>query len=208
MIFTPLLNKQLETMKKSMLLAIVLLTTAHVFGQEGTDRIFKPFKVDVSAGFALPLSGGNGAKGGLLFAVEPKYAVAEQFAIGIRFEGAIMARAVIDNGTEVIGEAQANGSYLLTGDYYFNNNNFRPFLGAGVGLFSVAGAAVNSSNPVQEEDVYTENNFGAMIRGGFEAGHFRFGIEYNIAGKTSFSPNNDYLGFKLGVCLGGGRYSR
>lgn len=195
-------------MKKSILLAVVFLTAAQVFGQDASERIFKPFKVDVSAGFALPLSGGNGAKGGLLFAIEPKYAVVEKLAVGIRFEGAIMARAVVDNGMEVIGEAQANGSYLLTGDYYFNNNSFRPFLGGGVGLFKVAGAAVNSNDPLQEEDVYTENNFGGMIRGGFEAGHFRFGIEYNIAGKTSFSPNNDYLGFKLGVCLGGGRYKR
>lgn len=193
-------------MKKFLIVTIAIFTGAAAYAQQENDRIFKPFKVDVSAGFALPLSGGNGAKGGLLFAIEPKYAVAEQISIGLRFEGAIMARAVIDNGTEVIGEAQGNGSYLLTGDYYFNNNNFRPFLGAGVGLFNVAGAAVNSNDPLQEDDVYTENNFGGMIRGGFEAGHFRFGIEYNIAGKTSFSPNNDYLGFKLGVCFGGGRY--
>jgi outer membrane protein X len=195
-------------MKKSISLIALLFVASAVISQESNPdgRIFKPFKVDVSAGFALPLSGGNGAKGGFLFAIEPKYAVIEQLSVGLRFEGAIMARAVIDNGTEVIGEAQANGSYLATGDYYFSNKGFRPFLGGGLGLFSVAGAAVNSSDPLQEEDVYTENNFGGMIRGGFEAGHFRFGIEYNIAGKTSFSPNNDYLGFKLGVCLGGGRY--
>ena len=32
----------------------------------------KPFKIDVSFGYAIP--GGSGAKGGVLFAVEPKYA--------------------------------------------------------------------------------------------------------------------------------------
>lgn len=192
---------------KSLLAAFIgVFSFISVSAQDEPIRIFKPFKVDASLGFALPLSGGNGSKGGVLFAIEPKYAVIEQISIGLRFEGAIMARAVIDNGNEVIGEAQANGSYLLTGDYYFNNNNFRPFLGAGAGLFNIAGAAVNSNDPLEEEDVYTDSNFGFMLRGGFEAGHFRLGIEYNIAGKTSFSPNNDYLGFKLGVCFGGGRY--
>jgi hypothetical protein len=195
-------------MKRLFAAFVGVLSFIGASAQEENDRIFKPFKVDVSLGFALPMGGGSGAKGGALFAVEPKYAVVENIAVGLRLEGAAMARAVIDNGTEVIGEAQVNGSYLLTGDYYFSNNTFRPFLGAGAGLYSIAGAAVNSNDPVQEEDILTANNFGAMIRGGFEAGHFRLGIEYNIAGKTNFSSNNDYLGFKIGVCIGGGRYNK
>ncbi len=196
------MKKLLMTIGSAMLYLLVAAQS------ENSDRIFKPFKVDVSAGFALPMSGGNGAKGGVLFAVEPKYAVVEQIAVGLRMEVAGMARAVVDNGTEIVGEAQANGSYLLTGDYYFSNNNFRPFLGAGAGLFSIAGAGFNSDDPLQEDDIFKENNFGVMLRGGFEAGHFRLGVEYNIAGKTSFSSNNDYLGFKVGVCFGGGRFKK
>jgi outer membrane protein X len=199
-------NNKLQFMKGLIAGIFGVLSFVGASAQSESERIFKPFKVDVSLGFALPMGGGTGAKGGVLFAIEPKYAVVEQIAVGIRMEGAGMARAVIDNGTEVVGEAQLNGSYLLTGDYYFSNNTFRPFLGAGAGLYSIAGAAVNSNDPLQEEDVFTERNFGVMLRGGFEAGHFRLGIEYNIAGKTSFSTNNDYLGFKLGVCIGGGRY--
>jgi hypothetical protein len=42
-----------------------------------------------------------------------------------------------------------------------------------------------------------------MLRGGFEFGHFRAGLEYNIIGER-----NNYLGIKLGVCFGGGRLER
>lgn len=175
--------------------------------QETTDRIFKPFKVDVSIGYALPV-GGTGSKAGLLFVVEPKYAVMEQLSVGLRLEGAAMARGVIANGSTVEGDVQVNGSYLLTGDYYFSNHTLRPFAGAGFGLFSIAGAYVSSNTSTTNSDVLIDNNFGGMFRAGFEAGHFRLGVEYNIVGKTDFSLNNNYIGFKLGVCIGGGRYNK
>jgi outer membrane protein X len=41
-------------------------------------------------GYAIPA--GTGAKGGVLFAVEPKYAVIPNLSLGVRFEGAVMAR--------------------------------------------------------------------------------------------------------------------
>gem|GEM_PF-4978785 len=43
-----------------------------------------------------------------------------------------------------------------------------------------------------------------MFRGGFEAGHFRFGIEYNLVGSTNFSPKNNYISFKVGCFSGAG----
>lgn len=184
-----------------------LLFSSVSFAQEQAatrTRMFKPFKVDVSLGFALPMESGTGTKAGLLFVVEPKYAVADQFALGLRLEGAAMARGVIVNNDEFEGDVQVNGSYLLTGDYYLSNKGFRPFLGAGAGLFTVAGAYVSSGN--SNTDVLTDNKFGGMFRAGFEASHFRLGIEYNLVGKTDFSLKNNYMGFKLGICIGGGRY--
>jgi hypothetical protein len=200
-------------MKKMFAATLMVLSTlffsSAAFGQEAAatrTRLFKPFKVDVSLGFALPMESGTGSKGGLLFVVEPKYAVADQFALGLRLEGAAMARGVTVNDDEFEGDLQLNGSYLITGDYYLSNKGFRPFLGAGAGLFTVAGTYVSSGN--SNNDILTGNKLGGMFRTGFEARHFRLGIEYNLVGKTDFSLKNNYMGFKLGICIGGGRYRK
>ena len=178
-----------------------------------SDSDLKPFKVDISLGYAIP--GGSGAKGGVLFAVEPKYAVMSQLAVGLRMEAAVIARF---SGYDVDGyptnaSVKAAGSYLVTGDYYFTDNySFRPFAGAGAGIFTLASAEVNST----EEGVSAGSKFGGMIRGGIEMSHFRLGIEYNLVPKTKFTgfdnngdpstltSKNSYLGIKLGVCIGGG----
>jgi len=54
-----------------------------------------------------------------------------------------------------------------------------------------------------------------MLRGGFEAGKFRFTAEYNIIGKTELEDlegdviadiPNSYLGISVGMFFGGGRW--
>lgn len=183
--------------------------------QESAGAAFKPFKVDVSVGYAIP--GGEGAKGGVLFALEPKYAVIPSLSVGIRAEAAVVARfsGYDETGAPLDVSVKAAGSYLATGDYYLMSSySFRPFVGAGVGIFSLAGADVNSTS----SNVSGGSKFGGMTRIGFEASHFRFGFEYNIVPKTTFegydengdyqtglTSNNNYIGIKLGVCFGGGK---
>lgn len=175
----------------------------------------KPFKVDVSLGYAIP--GGTGSKGGILFAIEPKYAVIPNLSLGLRLEGAVVARfgGYDQDGNINDVSVEASGSYLLTGDYYFKDNySFRPFAGAGLGAFSIASVEATTTTG----SVSGGTKFGGMARAGFEAGHFRLGIEYNIVPKTTFdgydengnpttglTSNNSYIGIKLGVCIGGGR---
>ncbi len=168
------------------------------------DLTFKPFKFDIAMGYAHP-GGGGGAKGGLLFAFEPKYALNDNLTLGLRMEAAVMVRANVDaNGEEVTGDAKASASYLATADYYFNTNSFRPFAGVGTGLYRTATADLSTTTT--EEDVHSANKFGFAPRVGFEYGHFRTAIEYNVAGKTG-KINNNYLGVKLGFFIGGGRVS-
>ncbi len=193
-------------MKKIILVVAIFFVAIAVNAQTENERIFKPFKVDVSVGYALPLGGSASTKAGVLFVVEPKYAVAEQFAVGLRLEVAAMARGTVIGGTEFEGQVQGNASYLATGDYYFSNNKFRPFVGAGAGLYKIGSAGFNSADSIIQTEVPTANKFGFMFRGGFEVGHLRLGIEYNAIGKSKFSENNSYIGFKLGICIGGGRY--
>lgn len=197
-----------KTLQLMLLSAGLMLGSAAMAQEEESGRIFKPFKVDVSLGYALPMGSGTGSRGGALFVIEPKYAIVDQFALGLRLEGAAMARGVVVNGDQFEGDVQVNGSYLITGDFYLSNRGFRPFIGAGTGLYSVAGAYVSSSTTTTDADVLTDNNFGGMFRAGFEAGHFRLGVEYNLVGKTDFSLDNNYMGFKLGLCIGGGRRNK
>jgi outer membrane protein X len=180
--------------------------------------VIKPFKVDLSAGYAIP--GGSGSKGGVLFVIEPKYAVMSSLAVGLRMEAAVVARF---NGYDVNGAPQdvsvkASGSYLATADYYFTDNySFRPFAGAGAGIFTLASIESNSGSG----EVSAGSKFGGMLRAGIEISHFRIGVEYNIVPKTTFTgydsegnltsgltSNNSYVGIKLGVCFGGGPRSR
>jgi outer membrane protein X len=202
-------------MKKLFFAAAILCAAFSATAQKhGDDEgTFKKFKVDVSAGYALPI-GGTGSKGGVLFVVEPKYAIMDQLSIGLRLEGAVtVAGADFSTGTaNSTASAKASSSYLLTGDYYVNNSDLRPFVGAGVGLFKTAGVALSSTNP----NYATGSKFGGMIRAGVEYKHARFGVEYNMVGKSDvaaypagsnngYSIKNSYVGIKLGVCIGGGR---
>ena len=175
----------------------------------------KPFKCDVSLGYAIP--GGSGSKGGVLFAVEPKYNVMSQLAVGLRLEGALVARvgSTYDQyGNPESISVKLSSSYLATGDYYFTNNyNLRPFAGAGAGIFLLAGVESNQSSG----EVSSGSKFGGMLRAGVEISHFRIGFEYNLVPKTTFTgwdadgnmitgltSKNSYIGIKLGACFGGG----
>ena len=162
--------------------------------------VFKPFKVDFAFGYAVP--SGDGTKGGILFAIEPKYAFNDNITAGLRMEGAVMAQAQVDQATGEMksGSVKANASYVATGDYYFTTNTFRPFAGVGAGIYSVASADLNN----ETGDVKAGKKFGFMPRAGFEVGHFRTAIEYNFVGKTG-AINNNYLSIKLGFFIGGGR---
>jgi opacity protein-like surface antigen len=190
-----------------LLLALGTIVSFSAISQESN---FKPFKVDVSLGYAIP--GGSGAKGGVLFAFEPKYAVANSITLGLRMEAAIVARGFSGTGDEIDEvDVKAAGSYLLTGDYYFTENrSFRPFAGAGAGIFSLAAASIYDNG--NSAAVGASSKFGGLIRTGFEAGHFRLGVEYNMVPNTNLATEgsekviskNSYIGIKLGVCIGGG----
>jgi len=188
-------------MKKqfSILTVLFLLFSFAIQAQDAktSGRIFKKFKVDVSLGYAMPQeSGGSGTKAGVLFAIEPKYAVMDELSVGLRMEGAVMAN-LDKNGQS--GNAKANYSYLATGDYYFSNKRFRPFGGIGAGVYTFANVDLNSNNS-SLNNIPVSSQFGFMARGGFEYGHLRLGVEYNFVAQKS-----GYLGLKIGAVIGGGR---
>jgi outer membrane protein X len=194
-------------MKKLLLFTVILLSIHFAKAQE-----FSPFKVDLAVGGAIPQ--GSGAKGGVLFALEPKYAVISRLSVGLRLEAAIMARGfVASDGSYASADVSASASYMVTGDYYYSNRTFRPFTGIGIGAYSFANATINN----QTVGTSSGAKFGTMVRSGFEVSHFRFAVEYNIVGKntqsvddgsggkTTITSKNSYMGVKIGFFIGGGR---
>ncbi len=185
-------------MKRQLLIltALFLVASVTVHAQDANTAVtFKKFKVDVSLGYASPQESGPGTKAGLLFAIEPKYAVMNDLSVGIRMEAAVMANVSKDGSS---GNAKANYSYLATGDYYFSDKRFRPFLGAGAGIYTFA--SVDLSSDVSASSIPVSSKFGFMTRAGFEYGHLRIGAEYNFVGDKM-----GYLGLKIGAVIGGGR---
>ncbi len=185
---------------------------------------YKPVKVGLGLGYASP--GGDGAKGGVLLYLEPAYRVNDQIAVGLRLETAVMARGVTvtSGGTSVTSDAEvkANASYTVNGQYYFSNNNFRPFAGLGLGIYSLASASVSVSGGGSSASASAAaSKFGFYPRLGFDVGHFTMQIEYNIIPSTTdeitvssgtsgtsvltSESKNSYLGIKAGFFIGGGK---
>ncbi|MDR1886479.1 MAG: hypothetical protein LBQ70_01055 [Prevotellaceae bacterium] len=162
---------------------------------------FKPFRVDGGLGYGIPV--GDNYDAGLTFYLEPKYAVLDKIAVGLRWEGSLFAGATDD---ETSASASLSSGYLVTGDYYFNNNKFRPFAGIGLGLHRIAGASASINVGAEEVELSTEGktNFGGLIRAGADFAHMRLTLSYNYAGKIG-DETHHYLGVTFGFFIGGGR---
>ena len=193
-----------------------LIATIYLFlfvvvsnGQNETSRIFQPFRVDLGTGYALPLGGRAANNGGWLFSIEPKYGISDNVGLGLRMEISWLERtSPMSSGTEV-GTGQGHYSFTFTGDYYLNTNKFRPFIGGGSGFDILGGATVSNSKKTDVTNWYdNETKFCYMLRAGFEAGLFRFGVEYNGVGDSNSSPYNNYIGFKVSGLVGGNRIKR
>ena len=202
-------------MKNLLTVGLALLCFSFAKAQN-SDRIFKPFKLDLALGYASPE--GSGSKAGVLFAIEPKYAVMDEFWVGLRIETAVTARGYdAPNGSFSSGNVAASASYVFTGDYYFSNGGFRPFVRLGPGIYTLAHGTFDSYSGTSAVSSTATTKFGGMVRAGFETGHFRLGIEYNLIGNTNenatddvgnaviLTSKNSYLGIKLGAFILGGR---
>lgn len=212
-------------MKKIFMLVafFAVLGTATVQAQN-----YKAFRVGLGVGYAAPA--GDGAKGGVLFYLEPSYRVTDALAVGLKAEAAVMLRGgtYTQNGvvTAASGSVSAAGSYTLNGQYYFMDGGFRPFAGLGFGIYSLASASFSASTTgttttsTSAEASATTSKFGFYPRVGFDAGHFTLNLEYNVIGASkntvsvtsggtvttgTSETKNNYLGFRLGFFIGGGK---
>jgi outer membrane protein W len=197
-------------MKKiTTVVAIILFAAVAVNAQE-----FKKFRVGIGAGYAKP--GGEGSGGGVMWALEPGYRVTDQILANLRIEGAAVIRGTAD-ATSASLEVAGIRSYTLNGQYFFSTNDFRPFVGVGVGMFSLAAAKIEAtSSGSAGEAAAAETKFGFYPRLGFDFKHFNITIDYNFIPPTEATVTNgtttvdtefknSYIGFRIGGYFGGGR---
>ncbi|MBR8534370.1 outer membrane beta-barrel protein [Carboxylicivirga sediminis] len=188
-------------MKKVLLLVAVLV--AGIASANAQSENYKAFKVDAGALYAIP--GGDGVKSGAGFYIEPKYNLTDNIALGLKMEWAVMGADDVD-GMSV--DISALGSYQVTGDYYFGDSKVRPFVGLGAGIYSM-GTMEYSAVDAMDGNMGTldyGSKFGFAPRAGLLMGHFRLGLEYNvITGIDSALDSRNYLSFKVGFEIGGGK---
>jgi hypothetical protein len=148
----------------------------------------------------------SGGEGGALLYIEPGYRATNTILIGLRLESAIISRGLDGTDKDVTGDATSNASYTLNGQFYFNDQYVRPFVGAGFGLFSLAALEYNAGSEVQSASAVTR--FGFYPRIGLDIGHLNLTLDYNIVPRTEITGGgeikNCYLGIRAGFSIGGG----
>ncbi len=144
-------------------------------------------------------------------AVEPKYNVTDNLAIGLRIEGVGLAtESVVLGGTNLSLGGRAVVAVLAKGDLYLGDGDVRPFLGCGAGLYRQGAVSTSALGSVSE--AYT--GFGVMPQLGVNFGRFRVAASYALALKgsetvvavgTPLAISRNYFSFEIGGTFGGGR---
>lgn len=181
-------------------------------------------RVGGNIGYCMP---GQGA-GFSVDILDIRYNILDNLNAGIKFGGAFMVRDI--NETAILASAtmHVNTNTMLVSDYYFHNGSsmFAPFIGAGIGSFSIYDINLKANPNESVSYNYTSNELplaartlGGAIRGGFELGRLRLAMEYymipstkmydaaNITQVIGTSPNS-YLTINLGFYFGGGKWRR
>ena len=195
-------------MKKIILLVLLALVFTNGYSQKKG-----AFRVGLDFGY-VPSSEGWGG----LISIEPKYNLTDNMNVGLRLGAAGIAKDVeVNNGQSTTAKIAANGSFVGTYDYYFHigSMSFVPYLGVGFGYYEIANIEFDDST---SETVTPDSSgeMGGLIRGGFEWGKLRVGVEYNIVpdsklqdsngNVTDVTVANSYVGISIGFYLGGGKW--
>lgn len=204
-------------MKKLFLGMLLIALTLNLSAQEKGK-----IRVGFDLGLGLPTMGAG--FGGDL---DVRYNVMDNVNVGIKLGAdALFKDIYVDqlNSTASI-TACAISSTLATGDYYFNKGTsiFAPYLGGGLGFYEIGNIKVSASGtsvpttPTNTSTFLTENKFGGLLRGGFELGHFRMGLEYYLIPDSKLvdmnnvalgTTPNSYLKISLGFYFGGGHWRK
>lgn len=184
-----------------LLSACCLIFTLNTYSQNG--QHYDKFKLGLGAGyiFGKPAGyhgytsdGDQFTTSGFILTLEPAYRVRDNIAAGLRLEVEVYPG---DPAPAVLA------SVTINGQYYFTDEQFRPFVGVGLGIFAS-----------KEKKTYNQN-IGFYPRLGFDWGHFTLALEFNLipgaASGYDFVTNTTqkssayYLGVRVGGFFFGGK---
>ncbi len=177
----------------------------------GYAQDYRKFKVGLGLGYAS--AGGYGSSGGAIVTLEPAYRIQDNISVGLRLETAVITRGYSQNFTTASIDVAAIGSYTVNGQYYFSNRAFRPFVGVGLGIYSLAEVKADASSgggTTTTQVAAAESKLGFYPRIGFDYHHFSISADYNIIPPTqdvfgNGEFKNSYFGIRIGGFFGGGR---
>jgi hypothetical protein len=150
------------------------------------------------------------------FVAEIKVNAHDNIAVGGRVEIAVMFGGDVDGEELPFGLA---ASALAKGEYLLGTHAVRPFVGLGVGMYSMGShTIVSDENGDSGITTTTGRYFGVAPQMGVDLGRVRLAATYNailgtsvehrrmsggVEYRESFSP--DYMTFELSFRFGGGR---
>ena len=183
------------------------------------------FKLGVEV--APTISTGLNSSLGFLVAIEPKFNNTENSAVGLKIGRAV----AIERNIKFLDDFQFNEvgwhkvyevlSLAATFDQYLGkpNSKFQPFAGGGLSYYKASGVGDidTQDNPTMNFSSNTKikGQLGILLRGGFELGKFRLGVEHNFIPKSNIKlPNGDiagsvkdsYFSVSFGCTIGGGKW--
>jgi len=185
-------------MKKFIVLAVCckFFTVLNVHAQ----KEFKPFRVDaaISATFAFA-----DTLRGINFYIEPRYEVVPHLSVGFKIETGSFWR----DKKKVLDDKKNITSYHATADYTFYQHGYRPFVGAGLGIYRIKATTARNLplNPIAGYGV-VKSNLGVMLRAGFVyRDRFTAAFEYDFAGNDALGTSANFLSLRIGFFIGGGQ---
>lgn len=202
---------------KKVILGLLVIALAMSLNAQEKGKI----RVGFDGGLAFP-NAGIGIGGGL----DVRYNIQDNINAGVILGGVGLIKDVSVNSiaNTMTATASAINNYLITSDYYFNNDksSFAPFLGGGIGISSIQNIQMTVANGgstsiAGSTSFLKENRFGALLRGGFEAGHFRMTAEYHLIGNSNVvdinktiigTTGNSYFCLNIGFYIGGGYWRK
>ncbi len=184
---------------------------------------YQPVRVDLTAYGAY--ASADIASWGFGGAVEVKYNLLDQLALGARLEGAGFVSQSMNLGADGSSSFEQGGrgvtAYLVKADWYLTTSSVRPFVGLGAGRYSIgAGTQSATSGGTVTQTASAFKGWGFCPQLGVNFGAFRMAAVYHVIGggdmtvvtqavgattpTTIVLPKN-YFAFELGGTIGGRR---
>jgi len=160
------------------------------------------FRLD--AGLGAALSFGELKSYGIAAFTEPKVTIGPNITAGIRFEGdALFGGTITDVAEDLEVGLSTRASISLRGEYFIGTSKTRPFVGLGVGRYTIASTSTSGTGAAS---IQASNNMGVAPELGIAFGNFKLSAMYHFIGGNTLveidagSPveiSNSYLGIMM-----------